>query len=168
MQKNVVEKYTNVMIDASILLNSICSHSIASAEVNGDLVDFLDWYSKGQSYYSVFSRHQSNFEYPSCGITNNDGLPINVTSTSSELGTYAIFPSPTTVFYLVILHGNISVCYGCCRKFPKKEDKGFADPPYNLTIQHEEDRCFTNNQKSLFGNPREACILPCMYAMCTC
>ena len=28
---------------------SICSHSIAAAEVNGDLVDFLDWYSKGQS-----------------------------------------------------------------------------------------------------------------------
>ena len=48
------------------------------------------------------------------------------------------------------------------------EGGGFTDPPYNLAIQHEEDRCFTNPQTSLQQSKRSNAYyhvyMPCVHA----
>jgi hypothetical protein len=65
-----------------------------------------------------------------------------------------VFPSPPSQFHLIILHGNISVCYGCRAKFPRKISGEYEDRPFNLAIQHEEERQFTNPKTSLQQSKR--------------
>ena len=38
-------------------------------------------------------------------------------------------PAPVSPFKLIMLHGNISVCSGCHKKFTR-----YVDPPYNLAV----------------------------------
>lgn len=224
---------------------SVCSHSIASAEVNGDLVEFLNLYlrvrstkginlfqaskhgmpagagckggkpkvkkrksetaletipfsltmvnpdraSSAKSSAGILSHSTTNHEssswyspsanfssiYNSKGVNYPEHLswysnyPSPFNSTFVQGQPNAVFPSPPTNFNLVVLHGNISTCYGCRKKFPKKDSGGFADPPYNLAIQHEEDRNFFNPQTSVQQSKRSNAyyhvFLPCVAAI---
>ena len=224
---------------------SVCSHSIASAEVNGDLVEFLNLYlrvrstkginlfqaskhgmpagagckggkpkvkkrksetaletipfsltmvnpdraSSAKSSAGILSHSTTNHEssswyspsanfssiYNSKGVNYPEHLswysnyPSPFNSTFVQGQPNAVFPSPPTNFNLVVLHGNISTCYGCRKKFPIKDSGGFADPPYNLAIQHEEDRNFFNPQTSVQQSKRSNAyyhvFLPCVAAI---
>ena len=57
--------------------------------------------------------------------------------------------SPQTPFKLCFQTGNISVCNGCMRKYPKP-----PAPPYDIVIQHEEWRHFLAGgvPQTRFGN----------------
>ena len=57
---------------------------------------------------------------------------------------FAVFPAPSASFILVILHGNISVCSGCCQQFPRSSNGDYGNPPYNMAIQHMEPRKFNS------------------------
>ena len=78
-----------------------------------------------------------------------------------------IFPSPGSPFKLIILHGNIMVSNGCHQRFPRKSSGAYEDPPYNLAIQHFEDRYFTSPQTGLRqakkGNAYYHAYSPCIH-----
>ena len=65
-------------------------------------------------------------------------------------------------FRLYILTGNITTCYGC------KEQFVISGPPYDLIVQHEEDRQFFNPKTGALMFKRSnmstlhACSLPGM------
>ena len=58
------------------------------------------------------------------------------------------FPSPHP-FKLCFISGNVSICQGCLRKYPKP-----PDPPHDIVIQHEEWRNFVAGgiPQTRFGN----------------
>ena len=78
------------------------------------------------------------------------------------------FPAPLAPFSLVFLFGNIRMCSGCRRSFPKKPDGDFADPPYNLAVKHEEEREFlhpsTREKMSKYGNAYYHVFSSCLEA----
>jgi hypothetical protein len=84
-------------------------------------------------------------------------------STSSGM---SIFPAPPAPFRLAFISGNISVCQGCRQKFPRNIDGSIIDPPYNIVIQHEEDRAYkcpsTNAMQTKRGNAYYHLYLPCV------
>ena len=77
-----------------------------------------------------------------------------------------IFPSPGSPFKVIILHGNITICSGCHQRFPRKSSGTFEDPPYDLAVQHFEDRYFTSPQTGLRqakkGNAYYHAYSPCI------
>jgi len=77
-----------------------------------------------------------------------------------------VFPAPMSPFNLIMLHGNISVCSGCHQKFPRKSTGEYADPPYNLAVQHNEPRTYhspiTGMPTSKIGNAYYHVYLPCL------
>ena len=80
---------------------------------------------------------------------------------------FAIFPAPSAPFILILLHGNISVCTGCRQQFPQNPNGDYADPPYNMAIQHMELRTFnspiTGMPTSKVGNAYYHVYLPCLH-----
>ena len=78
----------------------------------------------------------------------------------------SIFPAPSAPFKLILLHGNIAVCSGCHQRFPRKPSGDYADPPYNMAIQHVEQRMFnspiTGMPTSRVGNAYYHVYLPCL------
>ena len=80
---------------------------------------------------------------------------------------FAIFPAPSAPFILILLHGNISVCTGCRQQFPRNPNGDYADPPYNMAIQHMEPRTFnspiTGMPTSKVGNAYYHVYLPCLH-----
>ena len=77
-----------------------------------------------------------------------------------------MFPSPTAEFNVMFLHGNITICSGCRQRFPRNSAGGYADPPFNMAIQHVEDRQFINPQTGSAqmkrGNAYYHAYLPCL------
>ena len=77
-----------------------------------------------------------------------------------------IFPAPLNPFTLIFLHGNISVCSGCHQRFPRKPNGEYADPPYDMAIQHVEPRMYnspiTGMPNSKIGNAYYHVYLPCL------
>ena len=75
-------------------------------------------------------------------------------------------PAPLSPFTLILLHGNISVCSGCHQRFPRKPTGEYADPPYNMAIQHVEPRMYnspiTGMPTSKVGNAYYHVYLPCL------
>ena len=71
-------------------------------------------------------------------------------------------------FSLVLLAGKISVCSGCRQKFPRTPSGCYAAPPYNMAIQHMEERHFnspvTGMPTSRHGNAYYHMYLPCLQA----
>ena len=78
-----------------------------------------------------------------------------------------VFSSPPAPFRLIVLHGNISVCNGCHQRFPRKSTGGVEDPPFNLAVQHYEDRYFINPgtglQQARKGNAYYHAYMPCIF-----
>ena len=78
----------------------------------------------------------------------------------------SVFPAPSNPFTLIFLHGNISVCSGCHQRFPRKPNGEFADPPYDMAIQHVEPRMYnspiTGMPTSKIGNAYYHVYLPCL------
>ena len=80
----------------------------------------------------------------------------------------AEFPAPPLPFKLVLLAGKISVCNGCRQRFPRTPSGCYAAPPYNMVIQHMEERQFnspiTSMPTSRLGNAYYHVFLPCLQA----
>ena len=80
---------------------------------------------------------------------------------------FAVFPAPSTPFILIMLHGNISVCTGCHQRFPRSPNGDYANPPYNMAIQHMEPRKFnspvTGVPTSKVENAYYHVYLPCLH-----
>ena len=79
-----------------------------------------------------------------------------------------MFPVPPSPFNLVFITGNISVCQGCRIKFPRNSDGSIVDAPYNIVVQHEEERQFKNPSTSSIqtkkGNAYYHAYLPCLHS----
>ena len=69
-----------------------------------------------------------------------------------------MIPQP---FKLCFITGNISICTGCLRKYPKP-----SYPPYDIVIQHEEWRSFlaAGVPQSRFGNAYYHLSISCVQA----
>ena len=91
-------------------------------------------------------------------------LAVSPATTGTRLA--PVFPAPPSPFYLLFLHGNIRTCAGCHRPFPKKADKTFADPPFDVAICHEEERSFTHpetkERMKKFGNAYYHAYMACL------
>ena len=89
-------------------------------------------------------------------------LPLQATASQISSG----FPAPSNPFTLIFLHGNISVCSGCHQRFPRKPNGEFADPPYDMAIQHVEPRMYnspiTGMPTSKIGHAYYHVYLPCL------
>ena len=96
-------------------------------------------------------------------------MPYQTSSHSSQVfpQEFAVFPAPSAPFLLILLHGNISVCTGCRQRFPWNPNGDYADPPYNMAIQHMEPRTFnspiTGMPTSKVGNAYYHVYLPCLH-----
>ena len=121
---------------------------------------FLPTQSSGiePSHISTLSALQSHGNTPGqCAL-----LPVHLLSKQTS----PVFPSPLSPFTLTLLHSNISVCSGCHQRFPRKPTAEYADPPYNMAIQHVEPRMYdspiTGMPISKVGNAYYHVYLPCL------
>jgi len=76
----------------------------------------------------------STFPTPGPGIMPSQGSPLSSPFVSQQR--FPVFTAPMSPFTLVLLHGNI--CVGCQQRFPRKPTGEYADPPYNIAVQHME------------------------------
>ena len=98
--------------------------------------------------------------------TSTSWNPASTSFPYQQAPTMPHFPSPPTPFRLVFIKGNISTCQGCKYKFPRNSDGSIVDPPYNIVIQHEQNRTFKNPTTSSIqtkvGNAYYHVYLPCV------
>ena len=75
---------------------------------------------------------------------------------------FAVFPAPPAPFILIMLHGT-----GCHQQFPWSPNGDYANPPYNMAIQHMKPRKFnspvTGVPTSKVGNAYYHVYLPCLH-----
>ena len=93
-------------------------------------------------------------------------IPSQISSQLLSQQTSPVFPAPLNPFPLIFSHGNISVCSGCHQRFPRKPNGEYADPPYDMSIQHVEPRMYnspiTGMPTSKIGNAYYHVYLPCL------
>ena len=98
------------------------------------------------------------------GIMPSQMSTLPLQATASQMS--SVFRAPSNPFTLIFLHGNISVCSGCHQRFPRKPNGEYADPPYDMAIQHMEPRMYNSPiigmPTSKIGNAYYHVYLPCL------
>ena len=107
------------------------------------------------SVYSPFSYFEN--------MNVSSQLPVPHQMPSLEFGSPTTGTEMSTPFRLYILTGNITTSYGC------KEQFVCSGPPYDLIVQHEEDRQFFNLKTGALifkrGNAYYHVYLPCIHVL---
>ena len=132
----------------------ICSHSVATADVNGDLLEFLQWFAKKKANNQLNLTALVRTDMP-----QNPGKKGGCNATAHKITqklpieqriprTYEDVFGTDNSFFVKKMNNRIQTCQGC-RRSVCCADGSIPDPPFDYCIARKERRSFydQNGQK---------------------
>ena len=142
----------------------ICSHSVATAQQNGELSSFLLWFQESFSKKGVNLTSTVKTDMPKNpgrkgGKPSTSRKPEKLPMAERVKRTYSVEGSPahaqtanTNPFYVKRMNTRIKVCQGC-RGSLKSVGGGVQHPPFDYCVARHERRPFTDRKSGELRTP---------------
>ena len=137
----------------------ICSHAVATAQANGELLGFLEWFRQTSSKKTTNLSSVVKTDMPKYP-GRKGGVPSTARRSCKKLPiaervkrTYTAGEVPNTnPFFMKQMNTRIKVCQGC-RQSLKSTNGELQPPPYDYCVARQERRPYTDRASGQLRTP---------------